>query len=856
MAANRETTSNSVAEDVDERNKAIDILIKALFMVCERFNRFKKTPLCMAIKAQPDVNEPDRYATKAPNDAKDETDDTHGDGSRFQELWDAQEIKDARVVGVLCPETPNDCPQANKSGIKEINNVRITAPDSAKYDQKTEASVGKCAERCGDNKDCQAFSYNKNDQVCDLFNSAGTQEESNDFISGVKGAETAESYEGGDEVDELQLLQLEEDANDLDQGERDAVKELKALSESRIADKYLMPINELLIAVQQGEEATDSKRKTIVTILIEIIEETRTEQAGAKQTHQDNLDNWYDSSWMSWIQLKNQMDEQANLHSNWRRHGELIAERITENNDLIVLIENTIKERNIVQKNINEDVRLWGVNTALRDEDQENIVKLRSLLRALYDAKVPEGCPKTAGVTCTDPVAGTCVFTERVGRTMRCSCEVGFYGNACQLKMCPGSGDVLYRHDQMGVCSNDAVETRGEGGTENSGCDNRVGECTCAADFYHGPENKCEYRHAPPSKYKEDGQGYLAKQGTIDEQCSGHGTVDKITGVCTCQKGYWGEAPNAIQVNGACEEKKCPGGGSSNSAGLTFPRVDTNACNGHGACVPEDGTCVCIDPYFGDMCEREKCPRDCNDGKHGTCDSSTGLCACNQKPIEFSGPSCMFRKCPGDCGRPQGGECDRNDGKCICKMGYTGAACERTSRCTVESLNTETNWYTIWDKPGWIACPTGQLLYEIKRRGAKCNALSCIDTGKCAAACQGDSFVYQIRHCYHDLGWYNSFDQEGWSKCNMDYFVAGLYRTCESLYCLQIAKCCSLKEGRYAGAPNECKEVAWSSEFKETGLGSIGQTGIHAFITGFYRGKGHDLTSLTKASFCEVVRKY
>ena len=24
-----------------------------------------------------------RYATKAPNDAKDETDDTHGDGSRF-----------------------------------------------------------------------------------------------------------------------------------------------------------------------------------------------------------------------------------------------------------------------------------------------------------------------------------------------------------------------------------------------------------------------------------------------------------------------------------------------------------------------------------------------------------------------------------------------------------------------------------------------------------------------------------------------------------------------------------------------------------------------------------------------------
>merc|ERR1711959_411890 len=104
----------------------------------------------------------------------------------------------------------------------------------------------------------------------------------------------------------------------------------------------------------------------------------------------------------------------------------------------------------------------------------------------------------------------------------------------------------------------------------------------------------------------------------------------------------------------------------------------------------------------------------------------------------------------------------------------------------------ETNWYTLWDKPGWIACPKGQLLYALRRKS--CTALSCLDTGSCAAGCEGESYIYQLRHCYHDLGWYNSFDKAGWSKCLPDYFVAGLYRSCESLYCLQMAKCCSLKE--------------------------------------------------------------
>lgn len=255
------------------------------------------------------------------------------------------------------------------------------------------------------------------------------------------------------------------------------------------------------------------------------------------------------------------------------------------------------------------------------------------------------------------------------------------------------------------------------------------------------------------------------------------------------------------------------------------------------------------------MCEKTKCPGDCGAGENGTCDVTTGLCACKQTPIKFTGPSCMYRDCPGNCGRPEGGECDRNDGHCICRMGYTGTMCERSSRCTISSLNTEkTNWYTIWDKPGWVVCPKGQLLYALQRR--KCQALSCIDSGSCAAGCEGSSYVYQQRHCYHDLGVYSSFDKAGWTKCNSDYFVAGLYRSCESLYCLQMIKCCSMREARWAGNPKPCKELTWTADFKETGEGGLGVDGSHAFITGFYRGKGHDLRSLEKVSYCEFVRKY
>jgi len=51
----------------------------------------------------------------------------------------------------------------------------------------------------------------------------------------------------------------------------------------------------------------------------------------------------------------------------------------------------------------------------------------------------------------------------------------------------------------------------------------------------------------------------------------------------------------------------------------------------------------------------------------------------------------------------------------------------------------------------------------------------------------------QYADCY-DHNWVLSFDQEGWSTCNEGYFIVGLYRnTCNSLFCIEYARCCRVK---------------------------------------------------------------
>merc|ERR1711959_232110 len=364
--------------------------------------------------------------------------------------------------------------------------------------------------------------------------------------------------------------------------------------------------------------------------------------------------------------------------------------------------------------------------------------------------------------------------------------------------------------------------------SDRGACNRLTGLCFCRHEYYHGPKNACDYAHAPPSKADPC-------DPVCDDACSQRGVLDPIRGRCNCKEEFFGPG---------CEEKKCP-----NSNGVLYPRSSGNSCNGRGACDIDTGKCGCGHPYSGTSCEFEACPNDCMN--RGSCNQNTGHCACgiDDKGLPYVGPSCEFRTCPFDC--TGGGECNRNDGTCICKDGFSGKQCEKTTRCVRGNLNNANmNWWPIWDKPGWLVCPKGQLMYQLKR--SLCQALSCIDSGGCAAACEdttaNDNHVFQLRHCYHDIRWYNSFDMAGTSECLNDYFGAGLFRSCESLYCLNMAKCCSLKEARWS----ECESHSWAIS---QGPGT-GRVGTHQFIVGLRRDEIHSLKGVVGAKGCGWVRGY
>jgi hypothetical protein len=856
LQSNRLEASQIFKDEVDERNKAIDIIGKALFLVCLRFHSFKNTPTCLKVKSQPDVDEPPRYETKEPNEAEEETKLIHRPDTVFTNAWEDQKLKDQSLEDAPCPEDPTTCPvlDAMRGDMQIEDGKSFSESDTATFYKELNAQdSAHCAGACNESAKCKAFLFAKDVAKCKLLeNAPDTTTSDIGFVVGIKpqqeGDDEQEENSEAEEDDEGQLndsdfdfLQLSEASSlsALSYSEQLAAGELQQLAKesSSLPTKYATPLKELVLATSNS--ASKQKKRTVVHVIIEVLSQTQLEQSVAQSHHQDKLDAWFKESWALKGALNDERDKQNTEWALWQKQRSYIEQRIVASEVQRQAQEGAEEARKMIEDRIWEDERVYSIEESLRIEDLENLVKLNSLLRSAYDPTKPTSCPKTNGVICTESAAGWCVFSEKIpSNVQRCSCNSGFYGDACQFKMCPGLGDVLYKHDAEGVCSE-----RGTGQEGGKGCDNTLGQCHCDPAYYHGPATKCEFRHAPPSKYESAGETYLMGNGVIDDQCSGHGTVDKIRGICTCKESYWGVPPDHVQVNGACETLKCP-----NSNGVAYPYVSGNACDGHGVCVPETGECTCSQPYFGHACESTTCPNDCSG--NGECDITTGQCVCHQTPVKYSGISCELMECLASCNAPHG-ECNQNDGKCICKIGYSGAQSQLDSRCTADSLNTaETNWWTVWDKPGWIACPRGQLLYALRR--SSCDALSCIDSGSCAAACEGESHVYQPYHCYHDLAWYNSMDHAGWSKCLPNYYVAGLYRSCESLYCLNIAKCCSLEDARWA----MCGQTIWGTSFNNVGWSNLGQAGAHAFITGFKRSKVHTISSIDSASYCGFVRGY
>merc|ERR1711998_613274 len=72
--------------------------------------------------------------------------------------------------------------------------------------------------------------------------------------------------------------------------------------------------------------------------------------------------------------------------------------------------------------------------------------------------------------------------------------------------------------------------------------------------------------------------------------------------------------------------------------------------------------------------------------------------------------------------------------------------------------------------------------------------------------------------CYHE-NWWKKFDSRGGKFCRRNYFVAGLFRShCNSLYCIEMAKCCSVKRSLWTNCKwvntNECTPIWYGQLFK------------------------------------------
>ncbi|XP_037109860.1 teneurin-3 isoform X5 [Syngnathus acus] len=198
----------------------------------------------------------------------------------------------------------------------------------------------------------------------------------------------------------------------------------------------------------------------------------------------------------------------------------------------------------------------------------------------------------------------------------------------------------------------------------------------------------------------------------IDIHCGGHGIC--IMGACICNTGYQGDN---------CEEVDC---------------IDPS-CSAHGVCI--HGECHCQPGWGGASCEIAKamCPDQCSG--HGTYNTETSTCTCDQN---WTGPDCSLEVCEVDCGSH--GIC--YGGLCRCEEGWTGTVCDQKACHPLCSKNGVCKEGKCECDQGW----TGEHCNiahnpDIRVKGYKegCPGL-CNNNGRCTLEASG-------WHCICQSGW-------------------------------------------------------------------------------------------------------
>jgi hypothetical protein len=437
----------------------------------------------------------------------------------------------------------------------------------------------------------------------------------------------------------------------------------------------------------------------------------------------------------------------------------------------------------------------YAVRLAGNKAELVNMDKLRSLLRVLQTSDLPK-CPHD----CTSPAQGKCLWRGLYGKESTCACTDGWYGDACEKKKCPGTSGLLFAADERDVCSR-----RGK-------CNTKLGVCDCDKGYYHGPKSACEYKVCP-------GEG----------DCNRHGSCDKVTGVCSCFSKFYGSD---------CRNHKCPG-----KSDMLFSAANAAACNGNGACDYKTGKCGCAAGFAGISCAHYTCPNGCGGDDRGSCNSKNGTCVCKER---FFGDRCQNTQCPNKCGGARAGRCDINTGVCTCRNGFSGPRCDAVSACSVETVNWTTAMTDSKHRYVWANCPKDSILVGLVRSSSD-DTLRTFRYARCGRACEGDKPL-RLGTCYV-ADWTRSFDSQGWSTCNLGFFVAGLLRSDGfNIYHIEKAKCCAIAG---ANGGTTCSQVNWWSclDGPNTCTAPAG-----TFVAGFYRTAGQMVHNIEEARVCNFKR--
>jgi len=405
---------------------------------------------------------------------------------------------------------------------------------------------------------------------------------------------------------------------------------------------------------------------------------------------------------------------------------------------------------------------------------------------------------------------------------------------------------------------------------------------------YKGSKAKCEnwmvYKH--PELWGDETKYKWTFGGDTQYECSGHGTaivsfMGYYVGTCECEENFYGPS---------CEFQKCLTGAK------LYDAKTAAVCYGRGTCQNNPnpgtgesvgGTCDCNSMSAGQHCVERRCPgftkpaegeapvegfggEECGKGL-GKCLADpatygiyTGRCMCalgtscgiEDQDAHCPG-ACIYNKCQSNCGgantdgATNTGLCDRFSGYCMCDPNdiFNGPDCQVPMRGPSEWMA----WYTQFDKWGWATCKQGRLMTGLKGDGQQTmDALYNIAKAQCQEPYENHMKIERAvekHRCYHE-NWWKKFDTRGGKFCRRNYFLAGMFRShCNSLYCIEMAKCCNVKRSVWI----DCKWNPVPSGWTRSDASGATVSGSQAFMVGFFRTKLHTLNGIKHVRQCVPI---